>query len=119
MQLRRLVLPAPLGPMIARISPGYTSKLTSTSAAVPPKLRLTSRACSKASIASPFGDRRIRPDLDGRLRHGFGPDYRPARQPDSLFEQRAAHNQSLNLAGPLVNLEYLGVAHQLLNREFA
>ena len=37
MQLRRLVLPAPFGPMTARSSPGRTESETSESAASPPK----------------------------------------------------------------------------------
>ena len=41
MELKRLLLPAPLGPMRPRISPGWTSKLMSTLAATPPKDLLT------------------------------------------------------------------------------
>src|SRR5437870_678823 len=36
--LKSVVLPAPLGPMIARRSPGATARLTSASAVRPPKL---------------------------------------------------------------------------------
>ena len=36
-QLKNVLLPAPLGPMMARISPRWTSKLTLLSAVRPPK----------------------------------------------------------------------------------
>src|SRR5713101_6492022 len=36
-QLNKVLLPAPFGPMMARISPGGTEKLTSLSAVSPPK----------------------------------------------------------------------------------
>src|SRR5713226_8705696 len=39
MQLKMLVLPAPLGPMMAKKSLALTSRLTPASAATPPKLR--------------------------------------------------------------------------------
>src|SRR6266403_1873802 len=39
MQLRRLVLPAPFGPMMALKAPGWTEKLTSWRAVTPPKRR--------------------------------------------------------------------------------
>src|SRR5262245_35358785 len=39
MQLKMLVLPAPLGPMTAKNSPALTSRLTPARAATPPKLR--------------------------------------------------------------------------------
>src|SRR2546421_795796 len=41
MQLRRLVFPAPLGPMIAFRAPRATEKLTSETAVTPPKRRAT------------------------------------------------------------------------------
>src|SRR5207302_2165739 len=41
MQLRRLVFPAPLGPMIALRAPRATEKLTSETAVTPPKRRAT------------------------------------------------------------------------------
>ncbi len=41
------VLPAPLGPMIARISPANTSKLTRVRACVPPKRNETSSTLRK------------------------------------------------------------------------
>ena len=41
MQLKRLVLPAPLGPMTAVSLPRSTSKATSSSAVTPPKRIVT------------------------------------------------------------------------------
>src|SRR5438105_1123670 len=49
MQLSMLVLPAPLGPIMPRISPRRTSKETFWSATVPPKLRSTSRTVIRTS----------------------------------------------------------------------
>jgi hypothetical protein len=47
MQLSIEVLPAPLGPMMARISPFRTSKSISVRTAVPPKLRETFSTVSR------------------------------------------------------------------------
>ena len=49
-QLRRAVLPAPLGPMMASISSGLTSRLTLDRALTPPKLRDTSSIRITASL---------------------------------------------------------------------
>ena len=46
MQLRRLVLPAPFGPMTARSSPGWTESETSESAASPPKRSVRWSTCN-------------------------------------------------------------------------
>src|ERR687888_172722 len=46
MQLRRVVLPAPFGPITDRISPWATSKLTTLTACTPPKDLETSRIAS-------------------------------------------------------------------------
>jgi hypothetical protein len=72
MQLSIELLPAPLGPMIARISCSRTSKLMSESAFTPPKLRLmflTSRitspmrrtcgACGTSARAGASGSARV------------------------------------------------------------
>src|SRR5437588_10168443 len=60
MQLRRLVLPAPFGPMIAASSPRATAKLTSWSALTPPK-RKERFAISSSAIVVPRGrDRQLR-----------------------------------------------------------
>src|SRR6266540_274430 len=48
MQLRRVVLPAPLGPITDRISPGRTSRLTRATAWTPPKCLETSAISSCA-----------------------------------------------------------------------
>ena len=50
MQLKTLVLPAPLGPMTAKISPLLTVKPTPSSAVIPPKCRETSRS-SRIGVA--------------------------------------------------------------------
>jgi hypothetical protein len=49
MQLKAVVLPAPLGPIIETISPVSTSKETSLTANRPPK-RLTMRSTSSSAI---------------------------------------------------------------------
>ena len=46
-----MVLPAPFGPMIATTSPGYSSKLTRSSAIRAPKLLVTPRAATVAAFA--------------------------------------------------------------------
>src|SRR4029450_13489252 len=54
MQLKMLVLPAPLGPMMAKNSPRSTSRLTPARAATPPKLRCRlSRARSPIRSCTP------------------------------------------------------------------
>src|SRR5665213_4115058 len=45
MQLKNVLLPAPLGPMTARISPAPISKLTALSAARPPNLTVSLSTC--------------------------------------------------------------------------
>src|ERR1051325_9314071 len=50
MTLKRVVFPAPLGPMIPSRSPALTSKLTSFTAVRPPKRLVT---CSRVSIGAP------------------------------------------------------------------
>jgi len=54
MQLSKLVLPAPLGPMIAASSPGATEKPTPCSAVTPPK-RKERFAISSSAIVVPRG----------------------------------------------------------------
>ena len=51
MQLSRLVLPAPLGPMMAWMSPWATLKLTPSSARTPPNRRVMSVISSWSSPA--------------------------------------------------------------------
>src|SRR5947209_10633705 len=50
MQLSRVVLPAPLGPMMDRISPSWTSRLTRLTAWTPPNAFETSRISTSALI---------------------------------------------------------------------
>src|SRR3546814_3759427 len=61
-QLKIEVLPAPLGPMMAKISPGLTSKVTSSSARKPPKDRKSTRLNSshecEARMQSSAGDKK-------------------------------------------------------------
>src|SRR5262245_11965146 len=52
MQLKMLVLPAPLGPMIAKKSPGSTERLTPDSAATPPKCRCNSSRLRRAILGA-------------------------------------------------------------------
>src|SRR5215831_7214256 len=52
MTFSRDVLPAPLGPMIARISPVLISTLTSLSACTAPKARAICCTCSKGALLS-------------------------------------------------------------------
>src|SRR6185312_12943525 len=53
MQLRRVVFPAPFGPMTEKSSPLRTARPTSTSARMPPKLTHRSRACRICASTSP------------------------------------------------------------------
>src|SRR5712664_759548 len=60
MQLKRLVLPAPFGPINPTIWPSMMSNETLSSAATPPKRRLTSRTHNNGSsdtlnLPWPFG----------------------------------------------------------------
>src|SRR5690242_2855778 len=71
MQLKMLVLPAPLGPMTARKSWGCTSRLTPARAVTPPKWRCTpSRLSSAMPSRRPLPDRRA---ADRRLRRALQP----------------------------------------------
>src|SRR5207249_2402694 len=56
MQLKMLVLPAPLGPMMARNSWDATSRLTPDRAATPPKLRCRSSRASSAIFMNSSAD---------------------------------------------------------------
>src|SRR6266849_383215 len=73
MQLKMLVLPAPLGPMMAKKSWAGTSRLTPDSAATPAKLRCSPSRASRA--IRPSGPRAPRPG-EGKRQRGSG---RPAR----------------------------------------
>ena len=46
-RLKMVVLPAPLGPMMVKTSPGSTSKLTPSTARMPPKLMASSSAAKR------------------------------------------------------------------------
>ena len=52
-QLKNVLLPAPFGPMMARISPRWTSKLTLLSAVSPPKRMVSPSVRSTAGRAPP------------------------------------------------------------------
>src|SRR4051812_17099454 len=63
--LSRVVLPAPLGPMMPRISPGATVSDTLSTAVTPPKRTVTPRASSASGIdellaAGPGAGQRLR-----------------------------------------------------------
>ena len=73
-QLKKVLLPAPFGPMMARISPRATSKLTSDSAARPPKrtdsssvLRIGADAAPRLSRRGAHVGRRFRAHLGREL----------------------------------------------------
>src|SRR5215470_15380690 len=91
MQLKMLVLPAPLGPMTAKNSPRWTSRLTPARAATPPKLRCKfSRARSPMRSYTPSigsaGERTLRAggcSLDSRFRENGGKG--PRRQEASAL----------------------------------
>ena len=59
MQLKRVLFPAPLGPMMLRISPSFTVKETSSTAVNPPNRFVIPSTSSKgAAVISPsFGSR--------------------------------------------------------------
>ena len=52
MQLNRVDLPQPFGPMMPRISPSFTSNETPSTAWMPPKLFLRSRTSRTALIGT-------------------------------------------------------------------
>src|SRR6516165_2430075 len=66
MILNSVVLPAPLGPMMARRSPGSTDRLTSRSAFTPAKFLLTRSRLSSATRPS---SAQARPDPDDATTH--------------------------------------------------
>src|SRR5512144_3161341 len=111
MQLKMLVLPAPLGPMMARKSWGWTSRLTPERAATPPNWRYTPSRLSRATWIGP-----ARPGgrADGRApRRSPRPTTVPKgcpgipcrastpRGPDSSDDARVARN--LPAPGEVVN----------------
>ena len=59
MRLKRVVLPAPFGPMIERTSPRETERLTRFTAARPPKRRVSSRVSRRMAPVSPSSPARI------------------------------------------------------------
>jgi hypothetical protein len=84
--LNSVVLPAPFGPISVKTSPSRTSKLAPRTASTPPKLTVTSRTESSASVTRrPLcivrgGSRsERRPPLASRADAPFGPWLRPAR----------------------------------------
>ena len=52
-QLKKVLLPAPLGPMMARISPRATAKLTWSSAVSPPKRMVRSSVRNSGAAPAP------------------------------------------------------------------
>src|SRR5260370_33599210 len=83
MQLKRVVLPAPLEPSTARRSPGRTVSVTSVSAASAPKSRVTPRNSSAAP--APTTERRcatLSMALSARLHLSFAPAVPALPKPD-------------------------------------
>src|SRR5580704_5473427 len=72
MQLNKLVLPAPFGPINPTICPLAISKETSSSAATPPKRTLTPRIASKASLNAEVPVQTSRRELSLRERFPSG-----------------------------------------------
>src|SRR5438445_9116942 len=102
MQLKMVVLPAPLGPMSPTISNSSTRRVTSLSACNPPKRMDTSVACS---TGAPTAGRSPSPFLAGaadrretRSRTGIAPPSPPQRPPplgqlEALPPQPPAHGR--------------------------
>ena len=90
MQLKMLVLPAPLGPMMAKKSPALTSRLTPARAATPPKLSCrASRASSVIGAGAPKGCPETRSRAFAFLPEGpDGPE--PRRRPRACEAGRAS-----------------------------
>src|SRR5438128_3490029 len=89
MQLRSVVLPAPFGPMMPRMSPSSTPKLTPASALTPPKRLLTSLTASKVTPAPTLSPHPALPRKRGRERTKLGkelPRRSHARLPQCLAE---------------------------------
>src|SRR2546429_6159240 len=63
-QLSRVVLPAPLGPMMPRTSPSWTVKLTSWSACTPPNRLPRSFTASRLTLLRPHSDQGRVPPAD-------------------------------------------------------
>src|SRR6266851_4078316 len=72
MQLKMLVLPAPLGPMMAKKSPALTASLTPAKAATPPKLRCNPSKVSNAIPTGPPGPAMAPTRAGAALRRAFG-----------------------------------------------
>src|SRR5579875_243160 len=89
MMLKRLLLPAPLGPIRPRISPSVTSKLISTLAATLPKDLLISRICSSGSAM-----------IHGLLaRAGVKKTYQTLRAGQRKHHDQSAINHKVDAAG--------------------
>src|SRR3990170_1714591 len=72
MRLNSVVLPAPFGPMIARRSPGWISRLTSSTARSPPNAfvtpeRLSALAGATLIVLAVLARRDVRVDLQHRV----------------------------------------------------
>src|SRR3990172_1227049 len=76
MRLNSVVLPAPFGPMIARRSPGWISRLTSSTARSPPNAFVTperlSALAGAALIVSAVLAGRVVPAVHGGLHERVG-----------------------------------------------
>src|SRR5881628_4111104 len=68
MQLKMLVLPAPLGPMMAKKSSALTSRVTPARAATPPKFR-----CNVSRVSSAIPPSLLAPRMLEHSEGGFAP----------------------------------------------
>src|SRR6266568_2051328 len=78
MRLSSVVLPAPFGPMMPRISPGATAKLTPSTAASPPKRFARSLVSSSAVMAPRSGLPHAFPEQTGRAQQQHDDDQQTA-----------------------------------------
>src|SRR2546428_10795380 len=115
MQLRRLVFPAPLGPMIALRAPRATEKLTSETAVTPPKRRATREMSRRGGDIRPEttplryrakpapkhrGDVTRRSQFSRLMRMWRSEPTSPLPEPEELESPRAAARPPVRLALP-------------------
>src|SRR5882672_191827 len=104
MTLKRVVLPAPLGPMRATTSPASTVKETRSSATTPPKRTLSSRISSSAISAQVYCElARLANTLlaqAGLAARRARPEFRaaPARQQGEVARAARARRQPMRTA---------------------
>ena len=99
MQLSKLVLPAPLGPMIEVILPASTAMLTFESALSPPKASVRLSITSCAAMALPHFRRRTLPQGSTRSERdvALGKVYQPGFRERQHAEGAQAHLDQVEL----------------------